>query len=147
MCDSLSKWPLFYTCDNSSQQKKKISYLEDFVNQCYFFSTESGWNTKKGFLYYSLLLVSEISTYRFSLNEKIRNEPTLLILDGAPSHMDFLSAYLFYLFNIDLLLIPPHTSHILSTFDVSLASPLKTYFSEELSKLNIQLSFLKVESF
>lgn len=115
------------------QIKKKIRTLEEFENQCYFFSTESGWNTKKGFLYYSLLIISEISTYRFSLNEKIRDDPILLILDGAPSHLDFLSAYLFYLFNIDLLLIPPHTSHILSAFDVALASPIKNYFSEELA--------------
>ena len=45
-----------------------------------------------------------------------------------------MSAYLFYIFNIDLLLIPPHTSHILSPFDIALASPIKTYFSQELTK-------------
>ena len=38
-----------------------------------FFSTESGCNKilKKGFLYYSLLIISEISTYRFTLNEEL----------------------------------------------------------------------------
>lgn len=39
------------------------------------------------------------------------------------------------MFNIDVLLIPPHTSHLLLVFDVSIAFPLKTYFGHELNKL------------
>lgn len=116
--------------------KKTLRYLKEFEDQCYFMSTTSGWMTKKCFLYYTLLLISQISIYRLSLNSKIRNDSILLILDGHTSHISFLSAYLFHLFNIDLILIPPHTSHLLSVFDVSIASPLKTFFTHELNKLN-----------
>ena len=37
-----------------------------------------------------------------------------------------------YLFDVQLVLIPPHTSHLLQPFDVVVASPLKNYFKEEL---------------
>ena len=37
-----------------------------------------------------------------------------------------------YLFDVDVVLIPPHTSHLLQAFDVSVASPLKTFFKEAL---------------
>lgn len=66
--------------------------------------------------------------YRLQQDESIRNGSFLLILDGAKYHISFLSTYLFYIFNIDLLLIPPHTSHILSPFDVSLASHFQKFF-------------------
>lgn len=92
--------------------------------------------TKKAFLYYSLIFISNISIYRLNLNEKIRNEPILLILDGHASHVNFYAAYLLYLFNIDLLLILPHTSHLSSAFDISIASPIKTFFAQELTKFD-----------
>lgn len=120
--------------------KKTLRYLKDFEDECYFVSTLSGWMTKKTFLYYTFLIISQISQYRLTLDEKIRDDPILLIMDGAKSHISFISAYLFSLFNIDLLLIPPHTSHLLSPFDVALASPLKTYFSELLNELNYSTS-------
>lgn len=116
--------------------KKTLRKLEDFEDKCYFFSTSSGWMTKKGFLYYCLILISDLQRYRLTLNPKIQDEPFLLILDGHTSHISFLSAYLLYVFNIDLLLIPAHTSHLLSPFDVSIASPLKTYFSNDLNNMN-----------
>lgn len=103
--------------------------------------------TTKAFLYYTLLLISQIQTYRFNLEEKIRNDPILLILDGYPSHINFLSAYLLYVFNIDLLLIPAHTSHILSPFDISLASPIKTFFSQELTKFEYTEEIFKNRQF
>ena len=85
--------------------------------------------TKNLFLYYCLNIVSQISLYRQQLDQSIRNEPILLIVDGHPSRFSFLCCYIFYLFNIDLLLLPPHRSHIIQPFDVSMASPLKNAFA------------------
>ena len=59
--------------------------------------------TKNLFLYYCLNIVSQISLYRQQLDQSIRNEPILLIVDGHPSRFSFLCCYIFYLFNIDLL--------------------------------------------
>lgn len=127
---------------------KTLSKLKEFEDQCFFFSTSSGWMTKNAFDYYTLLMISNISMYRFNLNEKLRDEPILLILDGHPSHINFYAAYLFFIFNIDLLLIPPHTSHILSAFDVSIASAIKTFFAQELTKFKYkEIYFDKTKQF
>lgn len=138
--------------------KKTLRSLKHLEDRCYLVSTLSGWMTKKTFIYYTFLLISQISHYRLQLDPSIRNNSIILILDGAKSHISFISAYLFYLFNIDLLLLPPHTSHLLSPFDVSLASPLKLYFSQFLNEFNLftnlslrkNLTFLRnqvIESF
>ena len=67
-----------------------------------------------------------------TLQPKIREDPILFISDGHPSRYSFKALLILYLFNIQLLLIPPHTSHLLQPFDVVVASPLKNYFKEEL---------------
>ena len=114
--------------------KKTLRTLEEFKGSAFFASSMAGWMTKNIFIFYCILLVCQISHYRLSLPENIRNDRILLIVDGHPSRQNFTAALILYLFNIDLLLIPPHTSHLLQAFDVAVASPLKTYFKEHLIK-------------
>lgn len=71
------------------------------------------------------------SLYKVSiviLPEKSRNENILLIINGNPSRYNYKAVLILYLFGIDLLLIPPHISHLLQVFDM--ASPLKSFFKE-----------------
>ena len=110
--------------------KKTLRTLDDFAGILFFASSSAGWMTSKIFTYYSLLLVCQLSNYRLTLPEKIRNDRILLLLDGHPSRFTFNALLILYLFDVDVVLIPPHTSHILQAFDVSVASPLKTYFKE-----------------
>lgn len=57
-------------------------------------------------------------------------ESILLLVGYHASCFIFLVAYILHVFDIYLVLIPAHTSHILQAFDVGLASPLKLYFKE-----------------
>lgn len=110
--------------------KRTLKSLEEFSGLLYFAGTIAGWMTLNTFTYYSILIVCQISNSRLTLPDELREEPILLLVDGHPSRFNFLAAYILHLFNIDLVLIPAHTSHILQAFDVGLASPLKTYFKE-----------------
>lgn len=100
-------------------------------------SSTSGWITKKIFLFYCIDLISQLQIYRLSLPSSIRTDPFLLIVDGHSSRGCFYACYLLALFNIDLLILPPHSSHVVQPFDVSIASPLKTEFTKNLQKRNL----------
>lgn len=106
--------------------------MEDFVDLAYFASFGAGWITKNIFVYYCLLLICQLSHYRLTLPEELQIERFLLIVDGHKSRENYLPALILYLFNIDLLLLPSHSSHILQPFDICVASSLKSFFKEEL---------------
>ena len=112
--------------------KKTMRKLGEFANHAYFASSAAGWMTKNLFSYYCLLLICQVSYYRLSLPENIRHERILLLVDGHPSRYNFEATLILYLFDIDLALIPPHTSHLLQSFDVAVSGPFKTYFKKEM---------------
>ena len=61
--------------------------------------------------------------------------PRLLIADGYNSHISasFIAHYMQY--NIDLLILPPHCSHILQPLDIGVFRPLKTTLANETDQL------------
>jgi hypothetical protein len=67
--------------------------------------------------------------------EKANGKTRLLICDGHGSHVtpEFIIHCMFY--NIVLLVLPPHTSHISQPLDVGVFKPLKTYLSAALHGL------------
>lgn len=105
--------------------KKTLRTLESYDQIAYFASSLAGWNTSNIFTYYCILLVCQLSQYRMTLQPKIREDPILFISDGHPSRYSFKALLILYLFNIQFLLIPPHTSHLLQPFDVAVASHFK----------------------
>ena len=119
--------------------KKTLRTLQEYTGLAYFSSSTAWWMTSQIFIYYSILLICQLSCYRLTLPENLRNERILLLSDGHPSRFNFTSALIFYLFNVDLVLIPPHTSHLLQAFDVAVASPLKANFKEEIIKQRFDL--------
>ena len=112
--------------------KKTLRTLESYNQLAYFASSHAGWMTSNIFIFYCLYLVCQLSSYRLTLPQKLREEPILFLSDGHPSRYTFKALLILYLFNIQLVLIPPHTSHLLQAFDVAVASPLKSYFKDEL---------------
>lgn len=110
--------------------KKTLRTLTNYTSQAYFCSSSAGWMTRELFTYYSLLLVCQISYYRLMLPKDIRDKRFLLMVEGHKSRMNFRAASIFYLFNIDFLLIPPHTSHLIQVFVVAIGSPLKTFLKK-----------------
>ena len=103
-------------------RKKTLRTLHLLNGSSYFASSATGWMTSDIFTYYCLLLVCQVSHYRLTLPDHLRSERILLLVDGHPSRNNFKAALILYLFGIELVLIPPHTSHLLQQFDVSLAS-------------------------
>ena len=88
--------------------------------------------TKGLFRYHAMTFVTELSFIRLRLPPSLRDEPVLLFVDGHPSRWDFLANLIFWLFNVDVVTFPGHTSHLLQMFDVCLASPLKTEFKNQM---------------
>lgn len=101
---------------------RNIESLQDY----FLTSSISGYMNKRLFTIYSLFLCSQLQLYRLKLSPDIRDEPILLILDGHGSRINYTAALVFYIFNVDVLIFPGHTSHVLQPFDVSLAAPLKS---------------------
>jgi hypothetical protein len=105
------------------------TWIPAFTPEKWKFSTStSGW-TSDNHAYEWLTTLFEPETRR---NDDKRR---LLLLDG---HGSYLTAR-FIAFcidkNIDLVVLPPHTSHILQPLDVGLFSPLKRALSTEIEKL------------
>lgn len=66
---------------------------------------------------------------------KSGNKPRLLIADGHSSHITGNMIRLCIDYNIDLLILPPHCSHILQPLDVGVFGPMKKYHAYETDKL------------
>ena len=97
--------------------------------QCWIGSTSSGFMTKDMFLLWVICYVNWMSEFRMSLPTHIRERKALLIMDGHSSRACPLALLLLRKANIELLILPSHTTHVLQLFDVGLANPLKTAFS------------------
>jgi hypothetical protein len=121
------------------KQMKCKNSVAEFESSCNLASSRNGWMTKSLFRYFAILFVAELSHYRLILPEGIRDEPILLILDGHTSRYDFLALLILFAFNVDVLILPPHSTHVTQPFDVSIASPLKTCFKRQLLALLPQL--------
>ena len=113
--------------------KKKLKDMDQFEGKAYFASSESGWMNKSLFMYWAMIFVAEMSKYRLFLPQQLRNQRILLILDGHKSRANYFVANLLDSYGIDVLILPGHTSHLLQPFDVSIASPLKSKFQENIS--------------
>lgn len=122
-------------------RKKTLRTLQEFEGLAVFTGSFAGWMTKNLFTYYAIYLICQISHYRLTLPHEIRNERFLLLLDGHPSRNNFIAALILYLFEVDLVLLPPHTSHLLQAFDVAVAAPLKSNFKNELVHQQFNLYF------
>ena len=114
--------------------KKTMKNIIEFPD-CVYVSSQSGWMTKKLFILYCIHIISQVQSYRLKLSDELKDEPFLLIVDGHPSRFCFYANYLLHLFNIDLLILPSHSSHVIQPFDVCVASPLKSEFLKYLDEL------------
>ena len=76
-----------------------------------------------------------MSTFRTLLDASIRNSKAILIMDGHKSRENPVALKIFKDHNIDIFIIPSHTSHLTQLFDVGIASPMKACFSDLLKTL------------
>lgn len=82
--------------------------------------TEKGWLNEEAFQ----LWLQHFNRYR-------TQGKVILILDGHASHTSYSVVDLCDSLDIELVLLPPHTSHALQPLDVSLFKPLKSYYHQQ----------------
>jgi hypothetical protein len=93
-------------------------------------SSASGWQTRETFFIWSVNFCHWLSKYRENLPDQVmRRMPSLLIVDGHVSRQCPTALEIFEYFNVFVLVLPSHTSHILQMFDIGLASPVKQALS------------------
>lgn len=118
--------------------KKTLAGLEDFTQSCFFCSSDSGWMNRRVFIIWTIVFITQVSQYRARLPKDIRNETILLITDGHGSRRCFTACFLLWCFDIELLILPGHCSHVMQPFDVALASPLKSHYKKTLDSKKFQ---------
>ena len=93
-------------------------------------SSPSGWMNRFTFFHWVVHFISFITKYRMELDPITAAKAVVLITDGHISRSCPLALQLLQANNIRLITLPAHSTHILQVFDVSLASPLKNFFSD-----------------
>ena len=98
-------------------------------NLAWWGSSSTGWMTKSLFQCWAVNFANWTTKYREKINSSNR---FLLILDGHSSRIN--SAALHYLSShqIDVIILPSHTSHITQPFDVGIAGILKCHFKKKI---------------
>lgn len=114
--------------------------------QTFCCSTDSGWQNCNSFILYTINFINWLSSYRLTLDSSIRNNKAVLILDGHTSRENPKAIYILNMNNIEILVLPAHTIHLLQMFDVVLAKPFKKRFSEKFNKLFNNLDLNKYTS-
>ena len=110
--------------------------------QAHFFSQKSGWMTNFLWNAFSIFFSHDISKYRLSLPVEIRWDEIILLVDCHGSRISSFAIEYLKIFNISLITLPSHTTHILQPFDVCVAKSLKSRINKySLSTLyNIQVN-------
>jgi len=108
------------------------TWLDDYdpADGAYITASPTGWTNNE----IAQLWLMRLFERHTKQKARQGRDPRLLIVDGHSSHlnMDFLSWCESH--NIHLFAFPPHTTHRLQPLDVSLFSPLSTYYTQELDQ-------------
>jgi hypothetical protein len=122
---------------------KNLQHLRELPNydtHFLFAISTNRWMTKDLWVYNMLIFCAQISHYRLSLLLALRDEHVLLIIDGHKTRLSLLAALIFEMNGLNVLVLPPRSSHLLQIFDLSPASPIKTAFKKELNKRLSEIS-------
>ena len=119
--------PLFIIIKDRQTPPKELKDLID-SGQIALISTTTGWMDRWAFLLWCFHFISYLVSYRQNLPSNLQDSPFLLILDGHTSRenpiaLEYLKAY-----NVEVLILPGHCTHVLQLFDVALAAALKEKF-------------------
>lgn len=128
------KMPLFIILPNLVKTPEELIGFQE-RGQAIFASSNNGWQTRDSFLWFAICFINYLSFYRKKLNENIRDKKALLIVDGHKSRECPIAIQLLKQHNIELFVLPAHTSHITQMFDVGIGSPMKATFSDHFNKL------------
>jgi hypothetical protein len=110
-------------------QNTNTSWIpKDTPANWHFSTSNSGWTSNShGFEWLRKVFEPES-------RKKSGNRPRLLIMDGHSSHITGDLIALCIENDIDLLILPPHCSHLLQPLDVGVYGPLKRYHAQEVDR-------------
>ena len=117
---------LIYKGETSLQD----TWLEDWEpkNEAYFAVSLNGWSSNALGLHWLQTVFDRFTRQQTGLKGR-----RLLIVDGHSSHVNLRFIETYDQLRILLLIIPPHFTHRLQPLDVSLFSPLSTYYAQNLN--------------
>ena len=98
--------------------------------QAHFFSQKSGWMTNFLWNAFVVFFAHDISKYRLQLPIEIRWDEIVLIVDCHGSRVSSFAIEYLKIFNITLITLPAHTTHILQPFDICVAKSLKSHINK-----------------
>lgn len=107
-----------------------ISFLPPELKEfdVFFTSQKSGWMSKRLFLIFCTWFTSRINNYRQNnLTDSMFDERVILLMDNHPSRLNPLALQFFAKHNISVITFPPHCTHLMQPFDVSVARSFKSY--------------------
>jgi len=107
---------------------KWVPDQSDFPGTTYA-ATTNGWMERDVFLNYfekSFLITAQPTLYN----------PVLLIYDGHSSHVDLKLIEIAINNNVTILLLPPHSSHLLQPMDLAVFKSVKTTWDQRLCTWN-----------
>ena len=120
--------PLYIIIKNRVRMPEELEGLQH-GNLFQIGSTPSGWMSRFTFFYWVIHFIAFVTRYKEDLGRSFGPIAPVLITDGHISRSCPIALELLHAYNIRLITLPGHSTHILQVFDVSLASPLKNFFS------------------
>ena len=117
---------LIYKGETSLQN----TWLEDWElkNEAYFAVSPNGWSSNALGLHWFQTVFDRSTRQQTGLRRR-----RLLIVDGHSSYINLRFIETYDRLRILLLIMPPHSTHRLQPLDVSLFSPLSTYYAQNLN--------------
>ena len=128
-----AKVPLFLILSGLQNLSDSLSFARE---RCWIATSANGWMTKYLFLDYVINFCHWLSFYRMSLPSDIRSKTAVLILDGHSTRMNPGALEYLKRFNVKVVTLPAHTTHILQPFDVGLAGAFKSTFKKAMIRLS-----------
>jgi DDE superfamily endonuclease/helix-turn-helix, Psq domain/Tc5 transposase DNA-binding domain len=122
--------PLVIFKGKSVQQQWFETTLDEFKGW-QFTVTENGWTTDDT----AVEWLQKIFIPQTTPNDP--SEARLLVLDGHGSHETIEFMWECFAHNIQLLFLPPHTSHVLQPLDLAVFSSLKTSYRKQVGFLSL----------
>ena len=132
VCAGGAKVPLFLILTALQQLPESLSFT---TSKCWVASSANGWMTKYLFLDYVINFCHWLTFYRLQLPRDLRAKTAILVLDGHATRLN--PAALEYLkrFNVKVVTLPSHSTHILQPFDVGVAGAFKAQFKKSMVRL------------
>jgi hypothetical protein len=114
---------------------KGVAHDADLADDFAAFCGDSSYGAQKNGYFTAAHFPSVLAHF---VRHAVTTRPLLLILDGASSHIDEESLQYAKANDINILLLPAHTTHLLQVADVAVFRPFKSYWRQECNRIRAE---------